>query len=233
MNVHKNPPFEPETNLPDAGPETQHPKMMKANIRLLLSRLIPSLLLTLLRNVIEKLTGNAALPAPPVPLAAMNTAADALEKAIEDALQGSRYSREVRDARILEVRDILTRTANYVRATANGDATILASSGFEMARTPEPVGLPASPINLRVAMGPLSGTTLVKWRRVHGATSYQVKRSDRDPSVAANWEVVKTTSTVSFTDRGLEPFKAYWYCVSAIGFAGQGEYCAPLMGRAA
>ncbi len=45
--------------------------------------------------------------------------------------------------------------------------------------------------------------------------------------------VVKTTSTVSFTDRSLEPFKAYWYCVSAIGFAGQGEYCAPLMGRAA
>jgi len=30
--------------------------------------LIPTLLLTLLRNVIEKLTGNAALPTPPVAL---------------------------------------------------------------------------------------------------------------------------------------------------------------------
>ena len=67
--------------------------IMKANIRLLLSRLIPSLLLTLLRNVIEKLTGNAALPAPPVTLVNMGLAADELEQAIEDAIQGSRHSR--------------------------------------------------------------------------------------------------------------------------------------------
>ncbi len=206
---------------------------MKANIRLLLSRLIPSLLLTLLRNVIEKLTGNAALPAPPVTLANMTLAGDALEQAIEDAIQGSRLSREVRDAKVLEVRAILTKTANYVRATANGDATILASSGFDMAKTPTPVGLPSKPTNLRVVMGELSGTTEVKWRRVHGATSYQVMRSEKDPSVQANWQVVKTTSTVRFTDTGLDSFKPYWYCVSAIGFAGQGEYCAPLMGRAA
>lgn len=206
---------------------------MKANIRLSLYRLIPSLLLTLLRNVIEKLTGNAALPTPPVTLANMTLAGDALEQAIEDAIQGSRHSREVRDAQVQVVRDILTKTGNYVRTTANGDAAILSSSGFTMAKMPEPIGLPAAPAELKVLMGPLSGQTEVKWRRVKGATSYQVMRSAKDPSAEANWEVVTTTSKVRFVDTDLESFRAYWYCVRAVGFAGIGEPCAALMGRAA
>jgi len=60
-----------------------------------------------------------------------------------------------------------------------------------------------------------------------------VKRSDKDPSVEANWEVVATTSKVSYVDTGLESFKVYWHCVSAIGFAGEGEPCQALIGRAA
>lgn len=206
---------------------------MKANIRTALYKLIPSLLLTLLRNVIEKLTGNAALPTPPVALAAMTLAGDNLEQAIEDALHGSRLSREIRDAQVKDVRDILTKTANYVRATANGDAEILASSGFDMAKEPKKVGIPGKPTNLRVLMGQLSGQTESKWRRVHGATSYKLMRSESDPSKEPNWVVVTITSKVSHVDSDLESFKAYWYCVSAIGFAGEGEPCAALMGRAA
>jgi len=206
---------------------------MKANIRLRLFRLIPALLLTLLRNVIEKLTGNAALPTPPVALADMTTQANALEQAIEGAIQGSRHAREVRDAQVKVVRATLTKVGNYVRTTANGDAAILASSGFEMAKEPEPVGLPADPRNLRVAMGPLSTQTLLRWRRVHGATTYQVERSKTDPAVEAGWEVVGVTSKVRFVDTGLESFKPYWYRVRAIGYAGAGQFCAPLMGRAA
>lgn len=206
---------------------------MKANIRTALYKLIPSLLLTLLRNVIEKLTGNAALPTPPVTLANMILAGDQLEQVIEDAIHGSRLSREIRDAQVKDVRDILTKTANYVRATANGDGAILASSGFDMAKEPQPVGLPGQPANLRVMMGPKSGQTESKWRRVHGATSYKLMRSASDPSNAPKWEVVGITSKVSHVDTELESFKAYWYCVSAIGFAGEGQPCAALMGRAA
>ena len=206
---------------------------MKANIRLSLYRLIPTMLLMLLRNVIEKLTGNAALPTPPVALADMTLAGNALEQAIEAAIAGSRHSREVRDAQVKEVRAILTRTANYVRTTANGDGTILASSGFEMARVPEPIGIPAEVERLRVTMGPDSGMTLVKWGRSRGARSYQLLRTDRDPATGGTWTVVTTTSKASFVDSGLESFKAYFYTVRAIGYGGQSKQCAPAMGRAA
>ncbi|MBK6777286.1 MAG: hypothetical protein IPG74_16090 [Flavobacteriales bacterium] len=54
---------------------------MKANITLALYKKIPAILLALLNNVIEKLTGNIKFPTPPVSLAAMQTLADAYEQA--------------------------------------------------------------------------------------------------------------------------------------------------------
>ena len=206
---------------------------MKSNITLSLYNKIPVVLLALLNNVIEKLTGNIKLPTPPVSLTVMQTLADAYEQAVEDAQFGSQASKAARNALTKEVRAVLTKTGNYVRATANGDATILTTSGFEMSKIPEPVGLPATPENLKVLMGPLSGQTDVRWKRVHGAKSYQVLRSDANPDVAANWKVVTTTSKVRFVDSNLESFKPYWYAVSAIGFGGQGNPCAALQGRAA
>ncbi len=206
---------------------------MKANITLALFKKVPAVLLALLNNVIQKLTGNIKLPTPPVTLVAMQTLADAYEQAIEDAQFGSQASKAVRNALTKEVRDVLTKTGNYVRTTANGDATILTTSGFEMSKTPVIVGIPAAPENLKVLMGPFSGQTDMRWKRVHGATGYNVLRSDVDPSVQPNWKVVGTTSKVRFVDSNLESFKAYWYTVRAIGFAGPGIPCAPLMGRAA
>jgi len=55
------------------------------------------------------------------------------------------------------VRDMLTKTATYVRATANGDGVILANSGFDMAKVAQPIGLPGMPDNLKVLMGAKAG----------------------------------------------------------------------------
>ncbi|MBK6777285.1 MAG: hypothetical protein IPG74_16085 [Flavobacteriales bacterium] len=53
-----------------------------------------------------------------------------------------------------EVRAVLTKTGNYVRATANGEATILTTSGFEMSKIPEPVGLPDARKTSRCSWAP-------------------------------------------------------------------------------
>jgi hypothetical protein len=206
---------------------------MKANIKTALYKLIPVALLNLLRHVIAQLTGNTALAEPPVPLEDMTTAANQLETAIERAVNGSQHDRAVRNTLVKKVRDILTKTANYVRATANGDIDILTSSGFDLAKVPERVGLPGAPQGLVVRPGELLGTIDLRWRRERGATSYKVMRSALDPSVEANWETVALTSTVHFTDTDLVGYKPYWYQVSAIGYAGEGAYSAIVMARAA
>ena len=79
---------------------------MKSNITLSLYNKIPVVLLALLNNVIEKLTGNIKLPTPPVSLTVMQTLADAYEQAVEDAQFGSQASKAARNALTLEVRAV-------------------------------------------------------------------------------------------------------------------------------
>ena len=206
---------------------------MKANIKLALFKKVPALLLELLNTVIRMLTGNAQLPQPPMRPSDMQLLANEYAAAIEEARNGSVHSKQVRNALTKHVRDVLTQTGNYVRTTANGDAAILASSGFELAKKPEPVGLPGQPRNLKVLAGTLSGTTDVRWKSTPGALSYELERCEGDPAVEANWKVLRICTQVRFADSGLESFKLYNYRVSAIGTAGQGEPCMYATGRAA
>ena len=206
---------------------------MKANIKLSLFRLTALRLLALLRNVVAKLTGNANFPTPPVTLAAMTTAGDDLEAAIEEATNGSKASKAVRNALVLQVRDMLRKVADYVRMVANGDAAILTTSGFEMTKQPGPIGVPGIAQDMQARMTNSKGTVELRWRAVYGAHGYQVWMTASDPNVQANWEAIGYTTRASHLVSDLESYKAYWFCVSAIGAAGEGLQCDPAMGRAA
>lgn len=206
---------------------------MKANIKLSLYKLNAVRLLALLRNVIAKLTGNAFFPAPPETIANMITLGDQLEAAIEEATEGSKASRGVRKARVLEARELLRITADYVRMVAKGDETKLLTSGFEMAKQPEPVGVPGVTRYLHANFTNSAGVVELRWRTVHGARGYQVWMSTTDPGVEANWEAIGYATRASHTVTDLESYRPYWFCVSAIGSEGEGLKCDPALGRAA
>jgi hypothetical protein len=55
-----------------------------------------------------------------------------------------------------------------------------------------------------------------------GAHGYQVWITANDPAIAANWEAIGYTTRVRHLATDLESYKAYWFCVSAIGSAGEG-----------
>ncbi|MBL7950824.1 MAG: hypothetical protein JNM62_03830 [Flavobacteriales bacterium] len=206
---------------------------MKANIKLSLFELTFVRLLALIRNVIAKMTGNAFFTTPAVTVSAMVTAADKLEAAIENATNGSRLSKLERDALVEEVRSMLRVQADYVRSIAKGDAVMLASSGFELAKQREPVGLPGVTKELVALFTQRRGEVDLRWRTVRGAHGYHVWISESDPAVAANWKAIAYTTRARFTADGLESVKAYWFCVSAMGSAGEGAQSDPAKGIAA
>ena len=206
---------------------------MKANIALYLSKLLPPAVLALLRNVVAKMTGNAAFATPLVPLADLTATADELEVAIEEATNGSRQSKLKRDDVLRKAKALLDAQAGYVRGVCNGDATLLESSGFELAKQPTPTGVPGIPQFLEARVTDRRSELKLRWRRVHGARSYQVWMTDQDPTLEANWTAIGYTTRVSHLVEGLESFKPYWFCVSAIGTAGEGMQSDPAMGRAA
>lgn len=195
---------------------------MKANIKLSLFELSPVKLLVLIKNVIAKLTGNTNFATPAVSLVAMTNLADKLEDAIEEATNGSLNSKQVRDQYVLEGREMLRVQADYVRTVAAGDAAILGSSGFAMAKQREPVGLPGTPADMQARANGVPGDLDLRWKSVRGAHGYQMWYTDKDPSVPSNWVAMGYSTRVRHTVNGLDSLKPYWFCVSAIGTAGEG-----------
>jgi len=206
---------------------------MKANIKLSLFELTFVKLLALLRNVVAKMTGNPNFTTPAVPLGDMKQLADDLEAAIEDATNGSRQSKLVRNALAQQAHTLLRTQADYVRSICAGDAVMLGSSGFELAKQREPIGIPGTSKRMEARMTGLKGDLELRWARVHGAHGYQVWMTDKDPAIEANWQAIGYTTRVRHTVSALESYKAYWFCVSAIGVAGEGAQCDPALGRAA
>ncbi|MBS1583302.1 MAG: fibronectin type III domain-containing protein [Bacteroidetes bacterium] len=206
---------------------------MKANIKLSLSKLRPVVVLALMRNTVAKMTGNADFTTPLVPLADMTTLADDLEQAIEAATNGSRTSKLARNKVLGGCKVALHAQADYVRSVCNGDAAKLAGSGFELAKQPTPIGIPGTAQKMEARITGLQGQLELRWHRVYGARGYQVWMTDQDPAMGKNWQAVGYTTRATHLVTELEPYKAYWFCVSAIGTAGEGAQCDPALGRAA
>lgn len=207
--------------------------MKKNNIKLLLSILRPLGILALLRHVRTAMTTNPNFPEPLVKLADMLLLADELAEAIDRATNGGKLEREKRDKLVAKAKEMLNTQANYVRAMAKGDAEVLVSSGFELQRVPQPLGVPQAPVfKLGRATG-RSGELDLRWNAARGVDAFRLHISTEDPAQGGKWEEVSITTKGRFMVTDLESYKAYWFGVTAIGAAGESALSEPLMGRAA
>lgn len=205
----------------------------RPNIRTRLTRLNANMLLMLLRTVISKMTGNVFFPAPPVPLADAKAKCDALDVAIQDATDGSKAQKALRDEKAKEVADILRAYAHYQRLVANGDSRKLTTGGFEMAKEPELITVIAIPKNVRASATHISGQALLRWGKTKGARMFKVERAISDPTLGEPaWESLGFTSLQRFVAAGLEPYQAYWFRVIAIGKEKEGLPSTVVLGRA-
>lgn len=207
---------------------------MKANIKLELKTLTPPRLATLMGKVGSSMAGNAHFPHPPVPMDVLAAKCAVLWDAITDATDGSRVAKHKRDVLVQEAHGLLRQLADYVRMIAQGDAVVLASSGFEAARTPQPIGLVSAPLIHEARMTGRRGEVLLRWSGVHGRRGYYIYLTDQDPAGnAADWTLIGITGKIMHRITDLEPYKAYWFSVSAIGPLGESNKSDPALGRAA
>ncbi len=208
---------------------------MRPNIKLSLYKLAVLKLLALLNNVIDKLTANATLfPAPPVTVAAMQTLSDKLTNAIAAATGGGVSDRKVRNNLAVEVRNALRLVADYVRIVANGDAAILSLSGFELSKMPEPINEVGIPSKVRAEATDEEGNLMLRWGRTVGARMFRVEQASSDPALGAvTWTSAALTGRQRVVLTGLEPYKACYFRVVAIGIAHEGLPSDIVMGRAA
>jgi hypothetical protein len=208
---------------------------MRSNIKLSLYKLAVLRLLALFNNVIEKLTENAAVfAAPPIALSAMKSLRDDFSKAITDATDSGTSARKKRDNLVPEVRNMLRTQADYVRSVCSGNAELLALSGFELSKMPEPIKEVGIPQRVKAEPTDETGNVLVRYSKALGGRMYRTEQASGDPALGAvTWTTVAVTARQRVVISGLEPFKAYFFRVVAMGITHEGLPSDIVVGRAA
>ncbi len=110
--------------------------MIKKRVKINFVRIPTEMIIELARYIISKMTGNMYFLIPDPPLAELIALVDDLEVKNTLALEGRRQARaEKKDARVL-LNEILHRLGLYVSKIANGNETIMISSGFPVSKDP-------------------------------------------------------------------------------------------------
>jgi hypothetical protein len=199
-----------------------------------LSGLNPTALAAKSENLEDAMTGNTDFPTPDPAIADITAARVALQNWIAKASFGDRRARDRRDDLALELRALLTKLAKYVAFTADGDRTIIRSSGFEVAKQPEPLPPLDRPTDLVAERSSHQGRVMLDWKSVRGTLNYLVEMTTDDPAlVDANWSITGYTSKSRYQVDNLAPGTKYWFRVKSLGARDNSAFSDPALIMAA
>ncbi|RIZ65648.1 MAG: hypothetical protein D0531_08615 [Methylococcales bacterium] len=127
----------------------------------------------------------------------------------------------------------LKRLVPYLELVADGDLTILMSSGYDMRKDLGPQNfnnetLP-SPENFRVTQGIKSGCLDIHVAKLAGAGSYEVQLAETDPNIESNWRhVLSSINGTHISLEGLTVGLIYWVRIRGINISGSGAWTAAI-----
>lgn len=184
-----------------------------------------------IRQIITKLTGNAAFPTPTPALASVTTAVDKLETDYNDA-QGKRQTAQaatnIQNQSETAVDKLMAALAGYVDSVAQGDDAKIMSAGLDTKAASVKLGKPSQAQSLSATAGDMDGEVDLNWQPMKGAASYVVESSTTgNVANPADWKSAWTGTKSKATIDKLTSGTRYWFRVAAIGSAGQGPWSDP------
>jgi len=193
-------------------------KLIKAG----LSTLKPAQVVNKCQYVEEQMTGNVNFPTPSPTLVELTAARTNLVAALAAAESGAHAEIAKKNQSVKQLRDLLTKMARYVNSVAGGDVDKAVSSGFDLAKTPEPLDKLEAPVELSARMSDYAGRIDLRWDRVRGARMYQVYMCMGNVAEGGEWTVVGVCSRAKFEVTDLEANKFFSFRVTALGRIGEG-----------
>lgn len=121
-----------------------------------------------------------------------------------------------------ELEDALGQDGDYINGVANGDLTLIQSSGYphyeaRFARKPGP---PAAPTDVRLRHGEVSGTVVARYKPDRRNSMNEVQTCAADPNTEANWKYFMLAKGGKATLVGLTPATTVWVRVRTAGAGG-------------
>lgn len=208
---------------------------MKAKLIVTFNHLSESDFLAKSGSIILSLTGNVHYPEPWIAqaptLAQLNAAFSAYQNSYHASLSRDVHKIAQRKIDRQALIDLLKQLAPYLEMTAQGDAGILATTGYDLHKDIVRGGstlLPA-PSDFRVTHGLKSGTLNIHVARLPGAGGYEIQTALGDQSIEDNWQHALSTVTCrNIQLEGLKPAQAYWVRLRGINSFGAGVWTEPV-----
>ncbi len=166
-------------------------------------------------SIINAMTANAHFPTPVPALSVVETASDNFSSALVKALTGTRADVADKNAKRETLLAVLRQLCSYVNLTANGNATMLLTSGFDVSKDPQPSVL-TKPEIVRLENGVASGTLQLSVKAVKGAYSY-LHEYTTDATMAPNSWVSSSSTSAKTLLTNLQPGTVYYCRVAAVG----------------
>jgi hypothetical protein len=190
-------------------------------------RLSTGELIEFCRSSIQKMTGNTHFLNPEVPLTEIGQATDELETNYKVSRKGggkeatskTRISRKT-------LMIFLRRQADYVNKIANGDDSIILSSGFQPSKIPVPAIRPV----FNVIKGGSPGQVLLRRQAVPGATAYIWQFSKNTiPVEDKDWVFAGASSRANCVIENFDSLTIYWFRVAPVLRSGMVTWSESLM----
>jgi len=178
------------------------------------------------RNVLGKMNGNALFATPDVSLETTKTVLDELEAAAVAAKDGSRTQISLRNNKMSVADDLFHSLALYVDRIANGDDTIILSSGFDVREIARNYSKP----ELGVKNGEVSGHIKLAVKSIEGAKSYIWQYAkDTQPQNGEGWILAGYSTKTTYELNNLDVSGKYWFRVAGITANGLSNDTTPVM----
>jgi hypothetical protein len=179
-------------------------------------RLSDSKLLTFGQTVVAAVGGAPGVfPTPTPVLADITTQLNAYRDLIQTSATRDKVQVEFKNQAKAALNLMLSQLADYVNLTAQGDAAILAQSGFALNKIPEPITL-AAPTRVTLEDGGNSGEMVLKFKGAKGASSYLFQYTSDTMLGDNSWITIPATTT-SYTFSGLNKGTTYFCRAVAVG----------------
>ncbi len=173
-------------------------------------------------HVEAEMAGNPNFVNPTPSLPEMAAARTALSAALQAAQSRASAAVATKNATAKTLSNLLVQLARYVNSVAGGDVEKAVTSGFELAKKPDPIDKLEAPSKFEAFSGAINGQVDLRWKGVRGGRLYEVYICDGDPTTTGVWTKAGMTSKARFTVKDLTRHKAYSFRVAALGTVGEG-----------
>lgn len=168
------------------------------------------------QQITTQMTGNAYFATPIPTLVEVNTAESEFATSLINSANGNTNDTATKNKKRKVLESLLHRLGLYVELTADGDEDKLFSSGYDLQKEKETVGILPKPENLKVNNGVNPGSVKVSINSIAGADSYLCQFTEAPVTETSTWVVLPSTKATINID-GLTSGKKYAFKIAGVG----------------